>query len=145
MELKDLLETAQALALANKLAPNEEAAWNRVARAYSKTFHTPLHEVVKLDPEQVALAYYEEQMESWKEDEHMEDILDLIYGLQDPNYDANKEKELREQYKRIEEEEAIRIADGRAIHHSLEKKAPTEKTLPKGGSLDLSYMGDKES
>ena len=53
------IRAMQQIALAAVLSPDVDAVYRRIYRWYSKNFHTPLHEVMKLSEHDVLLAYFE--------------------------------------------------------------------------------------
>jgi hypothetical protein len=122
MDFNELLQYCQAEAITSKLLPNPESMWRRICMEYSQKFHTPLHQVLELDPELVVLAYYEDQIRTWDVEEQLDNILDIIYSIEDPNYDIEKERQFREQIKRMEDEEKLRLERGDAIHPALAKE-----------------------
>jgi len=149
MSFSDLVEASTAVALASKLYPDETAIWLRYCRNYSKMFHTPLLQVMELNPEFVITQVMSDQLADWDIEERMDDLLDIIGGLRDPEFDAKRERALREADKKMEEEERQRIAEGKAIHKSLEKdkrvitkdqpSAPA-KELPKSGGINMNLI-----
>lgn len=148
INFKDLLDACQALALSAKLEPNEEAVWRSICRSYSKKFNTPLHVVLTLDPEHVILNHYEEQLEDIDAEEQAEQLLDIIYGLEDPEYEQQKREELDSFIKEAEEQEKERIKAGRPIHKALKDELPKfdkPKELPKSGGINLSYLESEEN
>ena len=92
IDFKDLLDTCQAEAIANKLSPTESSIWRSLARSYSKLFSTPLHLVLNMDSEHVILNVYEYQLKDLDEDkiENLEHLMETIYTIEDPDYDAKK-------------------------------------------------------
>lgn len=131
MDFNELLQYCQAEAIASKLLPNPESMWRRICMEYSQKFHTPYHQVLELDPELVVLAYYEDQIKTWDVEEQLDNILDIIYSIEDPNYDIEKERQFRLQIKKMEEEEVGRLERGEAIHPSLAKEGIVPiKTAP---------------
>lgn len=151
LEFKDLLDFCQAEAIANKLSPTEASVYRAICRSYSKMFHTPLKKVIEMDAEHVILNVYEEQLEAVDEEkyEHLEKMLDTIYQIEDPNYERTKSEAFEDDIRMYEREEEERIRLGKPVHPSLAKKdkktvLENEKdppeNLPKGGSIDLSYL-----
>jgi len=133
----DLIQTAQAIAIAGRLSPDEKYIYDRVCREYSKDFSTPLHIVHTLNPEFVLTNYYAEQFSNWNLEESADEIRDMIGALNDPEYDAKREAELREMDRRMLAEEEERVKDNKAIHPVLEKKKsavimPEENIVPEG-------------
>lgn len=142
MDVFSLLELAQARAIFNKLKPTEASVWRGVMREYSRSFSTPLHEVIKLDPEVVLLNLYEYQFDALdlEEDADFNRLMDTLHKLEDPDYDANHDKEEEEYNKKavLEEEERLK-------KKALKKKVPVEdkpKELPKAGGINLGYLAN---
>lgn len=152
MSFRDLIDTCQSTALSGKLLPDDVANWHYFCREYSKTFHTPLHITLNLDPEFVITQIYSEMFMKKDLEENLDDFHDIISGLQDPDYDIKKERALREETKRMVEEENRRLEAGEAIHPALEPKNKPKKThkelpkekfpedLPKSGGLNMGLI-----
>jgi hypothetical protein len=161
ISFKDLLEYCQVEAIASKVSPTEDSVWRGLCRQYSKKFHTPLNQVLEMDPEHVILNVYEDQAEEMETEDYqkLEHIMDMIRTIEDPNYEAQKQNEQDEFDRQAEEEEAARVAAGKAVHPSLQRKlnqkmaedkakkegeeAPKEP--PKQGFIDLSYLAKQDS
>jgi len=154
LEFKDLLEYCQAIAVSGKLEPTEESVWRSICRSYSKNFSTPLHEVMALDPMFVIMTHYENQLDEIDGEERLEDLLDTIYSLSDPDHEDWKRRDLENFIEQAEAEENERIKAGRPIHRDLknetslkslpEKQPEIPKNQPTGGYLDLSYLEKEE-
>jgi hypothetical protein len=151
---KDLIETAQILALQDRLIATEASIWHKSCREYSKRFHEPLSQVLNLDPLHVLTELYADQLSEWNLEEQIEDLKDLIGSIEDPNYDIEKERADRESLKKLEEEEAERILENRPIHESVEKEkykfnkedAKTmPKALPKSGGINFNAIRHLQS
>jgi len=149
MSFRELLETAQSIALSEKLHPTEVSIWYKYCREFSTRFHTSLIEVLTLDPEFVVHQVTSDQLSTWNTEERIDDVLDLIGNLSNPNYDQEKEKALREEMRQIVEEEKRRVEMGEAIHSSLDtskkfgdkpKEDTGEKELPKSGGINMSLI-----
>jgi primosomal protein N' len=97
IDIKQLKE----IALANVVDPTNEYYYRYICRWYSKTFHTPLHEVFTLPFQDVILAYFEEGYESMEEEDRFEDMMRAV----DPDFDAKEEEAIQEFISMIEEEE----------------------------------------
>lgn len=151
---RDLLEYVQAVAIAEKVHPTDEGLWRYICRNYSKKFNTPLHEVIKMDPEFVMLHYYEDQVDAIDTEDDLERILDIIYTLEDPEYERQKEKDVEDFIKESEEQEEERIKAGKPIHPAMKndsiekallgKETKVEEKQPLGGQIDLSYLEEEE-
>jgi hypothetical protein len=157
MDFKELTEYCQALALASKLSPDEAAVWRYMCRTYSRKFSTPLAQVIEMDPEHVILNVYEDQMDELDTEENLEKFLDIVYGLEDPEYEAQKRSELDEFISKAEAEEQERVKKKKPIHPALrfESEVSTKNTseneevlppnTPQGGSINLSYLAKEET
>ena len=142
MNIFDLLELTQAKAILSKIRPNESSVWRGIMREYSKTFHVPLTEVPKLDPEEVLLNLYENQMDSLDldEDKDFNRLMEKLYLLDDPEYDAQRDRDEEAANLLILEEENQKIAE-----KALKKKSKeVKKELPLSGGLNLAYLADNQ-
>lgn len=149
IDFKDVLDYCKAQAIVHTLQGSEEALWRSICRSYSKKFHTPLHLVLNMDPEQVMLAEFEDQLEGFDETKDLDGILDKVYMLEDPAYEVEKRKELQDFIDKAEREEDERLASGKPIHPSLKneetlKEVVPSKELPKSGGINLSYLEREE-
>lgn len=150
IDFKDLLEYCQAEAIASKMAPTEDSHWRSICRTYSELFHTPLYMVLEMDPEHVILNVYEKQAEDMDTEDYnkLEHIMDTLRIIEDPEYEASRNKEQEEFDRRAEEEEAERIKAGRPVYQAKNKMpslAPDEKKMPTGGSINLDYLSKQDS
>jgi hypothetical protein len=87
-------------------------------------------------------------------DENLEDILETLYALRDPNYVKSKDDALSREIKKYEAEEKERLASGKSIHKKRIRKeisikdvgnVPTEQ-LPDGpreGFVDFRALREK--
>lgn len=150
MDFKELLDYCKAQAIANTLEGNELTVWRSICRSYSQKFHTPLHLVFEMDPEEVMLAEFEDQLDGFK-DEDIENVLEEIYMLEDPDYEKSKRDELKHFIDMAEEQEAERLRLGKPIHKAMKNETSIPETLPEknkkpkenkpsGGSINLSYL-----
>lgn len=144
LNLTDLIDTFKAVAIANAFERDQLALYRFICRKYSEKFHTPLHVVEKdLSPEHVLLHYFESQIDEMNVEEHLEDLLEMVYQIEDPNYDSEVERELQDFAEMAEEEEKRRIAEGRKIWEKKKKIQPPQEPavdLPTEGSINLSYL-----
>ena len=158
MSFRDILEAGQALALADKLHPTEEAIWAHYCREFSTRFHTPLLEVRNYNPLFVIQEVNGDNLSDFNPEEQIESLMEMIGTLSDREYDIKKERAIREEMRQIEEREKLRIERGEAIHSSLEKdkriiakeQPPVPKELPKSGGVNMALINqlnssDKES
>lgn len=160
----ELLELCKAEALSDKLIPTHISVWENICRQYSKAFFTPLHEVMKMDPEYVMRQVFANQLDEVDPSEHIEHLDDSLHELEDPNWSADAEEDLQKFLKEAEAEEAERVAKGiplkkifrkgtKLSDHVPAKKVeekPTEpkqeiKELPKSGGIDLSSLANDEN
>ena len=144
MNLFELSDLAELRAIDSKLNRTEDSIWRYYERQYSEKFHTPLHQVSELEPLFILQALFESQFDSLSlsEDGELNSLLDRLYSIQDPNYDAEAEKAELEFNKKAEEEEEERLAKLAAKKkkkqkNASEKKSPIDK---KNGGIDLSYL-----
>lgn len=157
LEFKELLEYCQAEAIANKMSPTECSIYRSICRTYSKEFHTPLRDVLEMDPEHVVLNVYELQSDSIDTDDYqkLEHILETLRSIEDPEYEKAKEAELAEIDRQAELEEEERLKSGKAVHPSLQKKLDEKRLLekgqpvpekkPTGGFINLDYLAKQDS
>lgn len=94
--IKELIEYCRVQALLSVLSPTENTFWRTVTRRYSKMFHVPLPEVRKMNPEDVIMEVFEEQLDGVDHVEHIEDFLEQIYTLENPAYSVKKVENLDE-------------------------------------------------
>jgi hypothetical protein len=147
LEFRALLNSLQTQAIANKLSPTEVSLWRSMCREYSQKFHTPLHLVLEMAPEDVVINIYESQLEpiNARKWENLERILETLSMIEDPDYDTKKEKKLQDEIATMEREEEERLE--KKTLKSLSKKSLLEKEetkdLPKEGFVDLSYFKDE--
>jgi hypothetical protein len=157
IQFKELLEYCQAEAIATRMNPTEDSVWRALCRTYSKMFHTPLSQVLEMDPEHVILNVYEDQAEDMDIEDYnkLEHILDTIRTIEDPNYEAKRKDEQDEFDRQAELEEEERIRSGKAVHRSLQKDLDAKRLLekgeeppekkPTGGMINLDYLSKQDS
>lgn len=151
MDFKDLLDTLQAEAISNKLYPTDSAVWRQICRNYSQKFSTPLYLVESMEPEHVVLNFYEDQLEDIDIDDKIQSMMEIIYRIEDPNYESDEEAELQDFIEEAEVREKERLKKGLKPHQL--KKLSTKKSLPENeipvqapleGGLNLKYMESEE-
>lgn len=156
MDFSELVEHCQAEALANKISPTNESLWRHFCRSYSKKFHTPLHIVEELEPLAVLQAVYEDGMSDFDVEDNIEDVMDQLYSLQDPNYEKQKNNDLKDFMKRALIEEEQRLASGKPIHKAMKQEVSLpkgtsentksdDKKLPQSGGINLAYLEKEDS
>ncbi len=146
--LLDVIEFCKAQALAYKLYPSEEADWRWFCREYSKVFHTPLHQVLEMEPEHVILCVFEDMFDSkrLKDPKHLEQIIDELRRLEDPDYEATKANEMDDWAAGIDEWDDARVEAGISVTGLKKGANPTmkPKELPKEGGINLAYLSKEE-
>jgi hypothetical protein len=138
-----MINTTKALAIANALLPTQESVYRNFCRRYSVAFHTPLSEVFELSPEHVILNVFEHEMDDLDLDEHTEDLLHMIYQIEDPEYDDKVAQDVEDFIMLAEEEEKKRLAQGRRIGQKVQAKPkidPIPPEMPTSGGLNLAYL-----
>lgn len=147
LSLKDIVDLCKAQAIANAFSADESAMWRWFCRSYSKAFHTPLAQVLEMDPEHVVLHFYEDKFDQTDVEEELESLLDQLDELENPDYDRNKQKELKDFIKKAEAEERARVAAGKPIHPAMLKDRgglQLAPEMPTSGSINLSYLEQEE-
>ena len=144
MNIFDILEHAHSKALLNKLVPDEAAIWRGMLRKYSKTFNISIIDAEKMNPEDIALALYENQLDDLDldDDRDFSLFMDRLYTLDDPNYDAEHDKEEEAANQKILDEENEKIAK-KALKKANPKAEP-KKELPKQGGINLNYLSKQQ-
>ena len=151
MDLKELLEYCESIALAGKLSPTEDSVWRSICRSYSRKFSTPLHLVMEMEPEFVITQFYEDQFDDVDEEDQIEKIYDMILTLEDPEYAKQKQEELDSFIEQAELEEQERIKNNKPIHPALRGESQPnipklqEPPKPTSGSVSLSHLASEES
>ncbi len=154
MTFDELLDLCSAEALASKLAPTSDSTWRKICRTYAKKFHTPLPQVLKMSAEEVALHVFEDNLDDLDTEEHLEQLLDLVYTLDDPEYAAQKQREIEEFDREAERQEEERVKAGRPIHPAMasdgapqklgsKNESKREASLPTQGAANLSDLDDR--
>lgn len=149
--LNDVIDCCRAEALAAKLYPTDESDYRWFCREYSKTFHVPLNLVFDLEPEHVILYVLEDGLDgkSVRRREDADQIVTQLRRLEDPNYDATKEKEMSDYAADIEAWDAKRLAAGKPLPTKFDKnEEPSPKPIApekKSGFVDLSYLENQKN
>lgn len=105
------------LALKAVRDPDMAAHTRYIHRWYSKTFHTPLHLVAELDPQDVYTAYYEATFEEMSEEERERELAEIL--------ETPEEKKAKALAKDIERAEMFEFA--RITEEQERKKSETKK------------------
>jgi hypothetical protein len=145
---EEIVEYCKAEALAGKLFPTEASNWRWFCREYSKAFHTPLHEVLTMDPEHVILFVFEDNFDNkrLKKKEDLDSIILELRRLEDPNYDEKEAKQFDDWTAGIEEWEEERQRTGAPLPTKAGSKnpKPIPKPLPKEGGINLAYLSQEQ-
>ena len=144
----DLFDICRLRAIALAIDPTTESIYRMRCREYSEKFHTPLHVVEKeLDPIFVLQHLYEVQYSPRVIDEELNEVLEQLYRIKDPNYNPMTKAEM---------EDLVDAVLNKEIERLSKKKRPTQETIkneikkeilkeenqkPKKGSMDF---GDLE-
>jgi hypothetical protein len=137
--LMDLLTYCRIHAISTCFNPTEESIYRDACRSYSKTFHTPLEDVFKLDPEVVFLANYEEQLSDIDLEENVESLLEQIYAIEDPDYFKSKEDDLQQFIQKVQQEEYEKVSKKQSSKNSLPK---IENPIPPDKPIQGSFSAD---
>jgi hypothetical protein len=121
MNIYSLFELAQLRAINVALEPSQESIWRMRCREYSVKYNTPLHVVMnELDPLFVLQQLYEEQFPPSIVDEEIEELLERLYKIRDPEYTVMSKEET---------EALVDNVLNREIKRLGRKKRPTEEMI----------------
>lgn len=132
----DLIKALQLQALRNVMCDSSDRDYHLrfVFRWYSKTFHTPLHEVGNLPLVDVLTAYFEERFEAYNDGELEQERVRLTETEQE-----KKEREAREATEKALEEDFVReteLAEQKRLESLAKERAPVvAETKPQAGKL----------
>lgn len=119
--------------------------WRMKLREYSERFHTPLHEVMDLDPMFVLQHLYEARLTPSMVEEELEDILEEMKKIKDPEYVKISAAELEDFVDQVINKEIKRLGTKKApTPETIETEVKQAETRPKSGSMDFKDLG-KES
>ena len=142
MNIFELYEYCKILAIRNLLLPSEETLWRSACRAYSKKFHVPLPEVLRMDPEHVFLTELEDQLDGVDPEEQVDNIYEQLLILEDPEGYIKKDAEELEAF--VEQAEKVAQERRTKIEKSLSKtEERPPQNQPSGGSIDFSNLDEK--
>lgn len=114
----DRYEALRLIALRGAYRPDTEASVRYVMRWYSKTFHTPLHEVYELPLDDIWLAFYEERYQSMDPNELESEVAE---ALESP--EARNEREMSEEVEKASVMEFAKMSE------SMSKTQPINKEV----------------
>ena len=144
MNFYDFFELCRLRAIGLAIDPTVESIYRMRCREYSEKFNTPLHVVeTELDPMFVLQHLYEMQYSPRIVDEELNEILEQLYKIKDPDYVSISKEELEDLVDNVLNKEIKRLG---------KKKRPTQETIateikkaetqkPKSGSMSF---GDLE-
>ena len=141
MVFSELVKYCQLKAIADALYPTYESFYRSVCRSYSRNFHVPLPDVEKLDPENVLSAYFENEIEGIDIEEHLPDLLEKIYTIEDPDYIKKQDENLDDIAAMVEKREQERLAN--KSKKSLPKKDKPGEEKRTGGKLTFDNLDEK--
>lgn len=140
----DIFELAQLRAIHSAIEPTSDSIWRMKCRDYSVRFHTPLHVVMnELDPLMVLQALYEDQFHPSIVDEELQELLDKLYVIKDPEYSRMSKEETEELVDSVLNKELERASRKKRItQQTIEKEIKEAEVIkPKQGSMSF---GDLE-
>lgn len=130
----NLYDLAQMEAIENVLDPTDAYIHRRICRWYSKTFHTPLHEVFKLDLYDVLTHYYEATMEEFEPN----DLYDKAIADFMPDLAERQDQEAEDYAKSLEAEQVRTLAKKGNKTQSLNKDSTINQS-PQPEDVSLSF------
>lgn len=127
----DLIKALQLKALRNVMCDSADRDYHLrfIFRWYSKTFHTPLHEVQSLPIVDVLTAYFEERFENFNEEDLRQEKVRLTETEQE-----KKEREAREEADRLLEEDFVKQTE-LAERSRLESLKQSSSPIVEGAKL----------
>jgi len=138
MVFTELVKYCQVKAIADTLYPTYDSFYRSVCRSYSRNFHVPLPQVEQLDPEHVLTAYFENEMEGIDLEEHLPDLLEKLYTIEDPDYIKKQDEDLEDVAAMVERREQERLTK-----KTLSKKDKPDEEKRTGGRLSFSDLDEK--
>lgn len=149
LSLFDLIDIAQINAIQDAVNPTQESLYRLKCRDYSTIFHTPLHMVHTLDPLFVLKELYSHQYRLGEVDNELEDLLDILYKIQDPTYNRLSKEDTEELVDAALNKELKRLGKKKPENKVDTKNTSEKKKLkvdkPKSGGLNFSDLEKKES
>lgn len=136
MNFFELFEYAQIRAIEAAITPSMESIWRSRCRLYSQKYFTPLHEVERLDPIKVLQALYEDQYPPSIVDEELQELLDTLHKIKDPNYSRMSAEATEEFVDAVLNRELARFNKKKApTPESIQQEVAKEEAKPKSGGL----------
>lgn len=142
MDFYDFLRYSELKAIYSALDPTLASIYRQKCRAYSETFHTPLHEVHNLDPEFVLQNLYEMEYTIRSVEEDIEGVLEYLYKMKDPTYNPLSKEDT---------EDLVDAALNNLIRKGLGKKLKKvilketiDLPVPKSGGMTFGDLEKKE-
>jgi hypothetical protein len=120
MDFYSILEFEQLKAIQAAIEPSMESIYRMRCRSYSQKFFTPLHEVYDLDPSLVLQSLYEDQYHPSIVEEELEELIEKLYIMRDPNYASMSKQEI---------EDLVDSVLNKEIARAAKKKRPTQETI----------------
>lgn len=154
MDFYSVIELEHIKAIQAALEPTLDSIWRLKCRAYSQKFFTPLHVVMyELDPVMVLQALYEDQYHPSSIGEEMDSLLERLYTIRDPNYQAMSNEDIEDFVDAVLNKEIARLAKTKKVPEtkitSQKAKTETPETItlpgkPKSGGMKFNDLAATE-
>ena len=147
VDFYSLFEIAQIRAINSAIVPTLDSIWRIRCRAYSEQFHTPLHVVMyELDPMFVMQQLYESQYTPGLVDEELEEMLDVLNKIKDPEYSRMSAQETEDLVDAVLNKEISRLAKKKApTQENIKQEIKAAEAKPKSGGMDFAELEKLES
>lgn len=142
MDFYDILEHIQVKSILFALSPNDQYIWRRMCREYSEKFHTALDRVHQLDPEFVLTNLFEEEFSTTNVKKNLDEILDRLYRLRDPNYEVLDDAALEDLVDAVLSKEMKRKGEVRN-DPKLEEPKPTQGAMNFSGLDHMDEIAER--
>ena len=133
----DILEHSQLRAIDAAINPTAESIYRIKCREYSIKFHTALDQVMKLDPMFVAQTLFEDLFHPSIVNEELEELMDKLYIMKDPNYSRMKQEEVEDLVDAVLNKEIARAAKKKITSQEITSQIRAAEAKPKSGGLDF--------
>lgn len=151
ISLREIIDVCRVEAIVSRISVSEESEWRAFCRYYSENFHTALHIVLVMEPEFVIKHCFEHKLQNVDVLEKMTELMNEVYVIEDPEYEATTSPDLAEFIAKAEADEVARVKAGKPVHKNKNKKfdeaslipeTPKElpPNLPKEGFVNLGYF-----